>query len=364
MTLWVVKIGTSLLRGTKEYSTEDVIGRFSSCIAESKRRGDKVILVTSGAVGIGCHRLGIKERPEDLTNLQAVAAVGQVHLMGLYEKALKQHGYDIAQILLTRADLNSRISYRNAAMTFKRLLDWGVVPVVNENDTLSAEELRYGDNDTLSALVATAVSADQLILLTDVDRLYSSDPRHNAEAQPISDIHHPRELLPLELTNKAGGHWGTGGIKTKLTSARIATASGITVQLADGRNPQMLGKLLAGARGGTVFHPHPSPIGTKKSWLAHALKPLGAIHLDDGACDAIQNRGASVLLVGVEKTEGDFSANQPVKIINTSGQEIARGISSLSSDFLKESMKKSRKSSTSPVVIHRDVLVLSKELIM
>ena len=364
MTLWVVKIGTSLLRGTKEHSTEEVIEIFSSCIAESKNRGDKVILVTSGAVGVGCNRLGIKERPEDLTNLQAVAAVGQVHLMGLYEKAMRRHGYDIAQILLTRADLNSRISYRNASMTFKKLLDWNVVPVVNENDIVSSEELRYGDNDTLSALVATAVSADQLILLTDIDRLYSKDPREDSEAQPISDIHHPRELLPLEQINQGAGNWGTGGIKTKLTSARIATASGITVQLADGRNPKMLEKLLTGTRGGTVFHPHPKPIGTKKSWLAHALKPLGAIHLDDGACDAIQNRGASVLLVGVEKIEGRFSANQPVKIINASMQEIARGISSLSSDYLNESMKNLKKTSSSPVVIHRDVLVLTNELIM
>ena len=364
MTLWVLKIGTSLLRGTKECPTEAVIEKYCACIAESKKRGDNIIVVTSGAVGIGCQKLGIKERPEELTNLQAVAAVGQVHLMGLYEKAMKHHGYDIAQILLTRADLNSRISYRSASMTFKNLLDWGVVPVVNENDTLSAEELRYGDNDTLSALVATAVSANQLILLTDVDKLYSSDPRKNSSAQPISDIHHPRELITLEELNKDGSNWGTGGIKTKLISARIATASGITVQLADGRNPLILEKLLKGGRGGTVFHPHPKPIGTKKSWLAHALKPVGEIHLDDGACDAIQKRGASVLLVGVKKVKGDFTNNQPVKIMNTTNIEIGRGICSLSSESLEKSIKSTNKTSSSPVVIHRDVLVLTDELNM
>ncbi len=366
MTLWVVKIGTSLLRGIADRSTEEIINSYSSCIAASKKRGDSVIVVTSGAVGVGCDRLGIKERPEDMTNLQAAAAVGQVHLMGLYEKAMKVYGYNVAQILLTRADLSSRLSYRNASMTFKKLLAWGIVPVVNENDSLSSEELRYGDNDTLSALVATAVSADQLILLTDVDRLYSSDPRINTKAKPISDVHHPREIKPLEEMNKKVSDWGTGGITTKLTSARIATASGITVHLADGRNPELLGELLKGSRGGTVFHPHPTPIGNRKSWLAHALKPLGTIYLDDGACEAIQNRGASVLLVGVKKIEGTFSANQPVRMINTKSKEIARGISSMSSDFINNSLKSSiaTDSSPSPVVIHRDVLVLTKELLL
>ena len=363
MTLWVVKVGTSLLRGTSERSTEKIIDSYCACIAASKKRGDGVILVTSGAVGVGCHLLKIKDRPDDLTNLQAAAAVGQVHLMGLYEKAMKSYGHNVAQILLTRADLNSRLSYRNASKTLKKLLDWRVVPIVNENDTLSAEELSYGDNDTLSALVATAVSADQLILLTDVDRLYSSDPRKNLNAQPIFDIHHPKELKPLQDQEKGSGHWGTGGIKTKLDSARIATASGITVHLADGRNPQMLEALLKGSRGGTVFHPNPKPIGNRKSWLAHALKPLGTIHLDKGACDAIKNRGASLLLVGIKKVEGTFSANQPVKVIDTTANEIARGISSLSSDFLNNSLRNSKTSSPSPVVIHRDVLVLTNELL-
>ena len=364
MTLWVVKVGTSLLRGTTEHSTEKIIDRYSLCIANSRKRGDSLIIVTSGAVGVGCNQLGIKERPEELINLQAAASVGQVKLMGLYEKAMASYGYDVAQILLTRADLSSRLSYRNASKTLKALLKWGVVPIVNENDSISAEELRYGDNDTLSALVATAVSADQLILLTDVDRLYSSDPRKDSGAQPISDVHHPRELEPLEDINKESGHWGTGGIKTKLTSARIATGSGITVHLADGRNPEMLEQLLKGSRGGTVFHPSQKPISNRKSWLAHALKPLGTIHLDNGASEAIQNRGASLLLVGVKKVEGTFSANQPVRVIDTKSEEIARGISSLSSDFLNTSLKNSITSSPSPLVIHRDVLVLTKELLL
>ena len=358
MTLWVIKIGTSLLRGTSKQSTSEIINNYSACIAESKSRGDQVIIVTSGAVGLGCQRLGLKERPFDLPSLQAAAAIGQVYLMRLYEVAMKMYGYKIAQILLTRLDLESRVSYQNASMTLRKLLDLGIVPVVKENDTLSAEELKYGDNDTLSALVAAAVKADQLILLTDIDRLYSSDPRKDANAQPIYDVHHPKELKSLEEFSKEGGGWGTGGIRTKLASARIATASGITVHLADGRKPHTLQELLNGTRGGTVFHPNPKPLGTKKSWLAHALKPLGNIHLDDGACKAIQEKGASLLLVGVSKVDGHFAENQPVKIINSKSVEIGRGISSLSSEYLRNALKTSSNSSPSPLVIHRDVLVL------
>ena len=363
MTLWVIKIGTSLLRGNKDKTTAEIIDSYSGCIAASKSRGDSIILVTSGAVGLGCRRLGIEERPEDLVSLQATAAVGQVHLMALYEKAMELYGCNIAQILLTRADLGSRDRYRNASMTLKKLLDLGIIPIVNENDTLSAEELRYGDNDTLSALVATAVHADQLILLTDVDRLYSTDPRKDESAQPILDVHHPKELKTYKGLSNESGNWGTGGIKTKLDSARIATTSGITVHLADGRSPEVLEKVLKGSRGGTVFHPQPKPLKNKKSWLAHALKPVGTIHLDNGASEAIQNKGASLLLVGVKKVEGNFSANQPVRILNDSSEEIGRGISSLSSDLLKNSLDNPKSSISSPLVIHRDVLVLTEKLL-
>ncbi len=361
MSLWVIKIGTSILRGTNEISTSEVINKISSSIASSKDRGDQVILVTSGAVGLGCYLLGLKKRPEDIVSLQASASVGQGQLMSLYDSAMNKHGYKVAQILLTRNDLRSRASYQNASLTLKKLLEWEILPIVNENDALSSEELRYGDNDTLSALVAAAVSADQLILLTDIDRLYSSDPRTNSSAEPITDVHSLNELKELEEESNESGSWGTGGVKTKLSAARIATASGITVHLADGRKPDMLEQLLQGSRGGTVFHPNPSPIGNRKSWLAYALKPLGALHLDQGACEAIQNRGASLLLVGVKKIEGNFAANEPVKVINANGREVARGISSKSSDFLLRALRVPLTFERSPVVIHRDVLVLTGE---
>ena len=363
MTRWIIKIGTSLLRGNKEIDTYTVINNYCSHIAKAKKKGDQIIVVSSGAVGLGCYRLGMKERPKDISSLQAAAALGQSHLMALYEKAMDNYGYKVAQILLTRAELGTRECYQNASRTLNKLLDWNLIPVVNENDTISNEELKYGDNDTLSALVATAISADQLILLTDIDHLYSADPKFDFEAKPITDVHHPEELKTFEETNNKKGEWGTGGIRTKLIAARIATESGIKVQLADGRDPKILKDLLEGLRVGTVFHPHPKPIGNKKSWLAHAIKPVGEISLDHGASFAIQEKGASLLLVGINGLEGDFGPNQPVKILNKDRKEIARGICSLSSEAIKNALNNSISSKKSPIVIHRDALVLTSELV-
>ena len=360
MTTWVIKIGTSLLRGSNKYTTFDIINHYCSYISRAQKRGDKVILVSSGAVGLGCQKMSFKIRPKEIISLQASAAIGQLHLMALYEKAMNKFGYNIAQILLTRSELGSRNSYKSASQTLKKLLEWDVIPIVNENDITSDEELKYGDNDTLSALVATAISADQLLLLTDIDHLYSSDPKTDIKAKPIKDINNSTELNKLELFNKET-RWGTGGIKTKLIAAKIATESGIKVQLADGRDPETLGGLLDGKRIGTIFHPHPNPIGNRKSWLSHAIKPVGEIQLDDGASEAIQNKGASLLLVGVKKVSGNFISNQPVKVINTEGKEIAKGICSMSSDAIKIGINSKSSITGSPLVIHRDVLVLTSE---
>ena len=354
MTLWVVKIGTSLLRG----ETAATIEGYARCFAAAMARGDQVVLVTSGAVGLGCQKLAMSSRPDTVVALQAAAAIGQGALMALYERAMARHGRSVAQVLLTRSDLADRRRYQNASGTLRQLLSWGVLPVINENDALSTAELRFGDNDTLSALVAAAVEAQQLILLTDVDRLYSSDPRVDADAEPISDVRHPRDLDQLEQGAGDGGRWGTGGMTTKLAAARIATASGITVQLADGRNPSRLEALLQGERGGTVFHPHPEPLGNRRSWLAHVLRPEGEIQLDAGACDALKNRGASLLLVGVTAVRGDFAANQPVQLLDPQGQDVGRGLCSMDSDQLRAVMNAPSLGESSPVVVHRDALVL------
>ena len=360
MTTWVIKIGTSLLRENSKYTTFDIINNFCSHISKAQKKGDKIILVTSGAVGLGCHKMSFKVRPKEIISLQAAAAIGQLHLMALYEKAMNRFGYKVAQILLTRSELGSRTSYKSASRTLKKLIEWNVIPIVNENDITSDEELKYGDNDTLSALVAIAISADQLILLTDIDHLYSSDPKTNSKARPIKDINSSKELNKLELSNEQTT-WGTGGIKTKLIAAKIATESGIKVQLADGRNPETLGELLNGKRIGTVFHPHPKPIGNRKSWLSYAIRPVGELHLDDGASEAIKNKGASLLLVGVKKVSGNFISNQPVKVINTEGEEIAKGICSMSSDAIKIGINEKSETTGSPLVIHRDVLVITND---
>ena len=364
MTLRVVKVGTSLLRGQKGQTTADVIDQLTTALAESLDRGDRAVLVSSGAVGLGCRRLGRERRPEGVVGLQAAAAIGQGHLMGIYDQAMARHGRAVAQVLLTRSEIADRRSYTSASATLHQLLDWEVLPIVNENDTVSSAELRFGDNDTLSALVAAAVGADELILLTDIDSLYSADPRVDATAKPISDVHHPDELAELEEGAGDGGRWGTGGMTTKLAAARIATASGITVHLADGRQPGVLEELLDGGRGGTVFHPHPEPLGSRKSWLAHALEPMGNLRLDAGACQALRDRGASLLLVGVQAIEGSFGSNQPVTLMDPDGQELARGLSSMSSDDLDRALAAAADQSAdnktnSPVVVHRDVLVMT-----
>ena len=362
MTLRVVKVGTSLLRERPEASTAEAISTLSASLAQCIAAGDRLVLVSSGAVGLGCQRLGMERRPVSLTGLQAAAAIGQGHLMSLYEEALAQHSIPVAQVLLTRADLADRRRYRSASATLHQLLEWGVLPIVNENDTVSSVELRFGDNDTLSALVAAAIGADDLILLTDVASLYSADPRSDADARPITDVLHPSQIDALEKGAGDGGRWGTGGMTTKLAAARIATASGITVHLGDGRQPEALQAMLRGGRGGTVFHPHPQPLGNRKSWLAHALRPSGVLTLDDGACRALMEKGASLLLVGITHLEGEFDANQAVRLVNAAGKEVARGLSSMNSaklrDQLAETSSDANHQGGAPVVVHRDAMVL------
>ena len=361
MKLWVIKIGTSILRGNGNELTENVIKTFCKHINYFILKGNKVVLVTSGAVGLGCQKLSLEQRPNDLASLQAAAAVGQVNLMTLYEKEMNNLGNNIAQILITKADFNTRESFNNASKTFKRLLDLNVIPIVNENDSISNEEIKYGDNDTLSALVALAVNANKLILLTDIDKLYTEDPRQNHKAVPILEVYNKAELKEIKDKNNfnLNNEWGTGGITTKLLAAEIATNGGIMVQLADGRQDKNLQKIFDDEKVGTIFYPLDKPIRNKKSWLAHAIHTVGEINLDDGACSAVLNKGASILLVGIIKVKGNFASNQPIRILNKDNIEIAKGITSLSSDFLKNNLKNNGDKSPSMIVVHRDVLALT-----
>ncbi len=361
----VIKVGTSLLRGQSDRSTSAVIMDLAASLARAQRAGERIALVTSGAVGLGCTALGLTARPPDLASLQAAAAVGQGRLMALYQEAFGVRGLTVAQVLLTRADLASRRNYRRACLTLEQLLAWNVVPIVNENDTVATEELRFGDNDTLSALVAVAIGADELVLLTDVDRLYSADPRTDAEAVPIAEVHDPTHLEQLQEGAGGGGQWGTGGMTTKLTAARIATASGIRVRLADGRDPAVLEALLAGASVGTVFHPSATPLPDRKGWLAHALVPCGTLVLDAGAEHALRHQGASLLAVGVTAVEGAFERLAPVRLTASDGREIGRGLCRLSSEEVRAILGLGREAirqrlgDDGGAIVHRDHLVLA-----
>ncbi len=360
MELWVLKIGTSIIRGNNYISTEDVIKNLCENITNFISKGNKIVLVTSGAVGLGCKKLSLKQRPKELSHLQAMAAIGQVNLMSLYQKEMDKKGINIAQILITKADFNTRDSFKNASKTLNQLIRLNVIPIVNENDTIANEELKYGDNDTLSALVSVALNANKLILLTDIENLYSKDPKTNNDAKPIKEVNN-NELKKIKESNNQNinNEWGTGGITTKLIAAEIATKSGVKVQLVDGRNKDNIKDIFENKNIGTIFNPCEKPIGNKKSWLAHAIQTVGEIILDDGACFAIQNKGASLLLVGIIEISGNFSSNQPVRILNKNKKEVAKGITSMSSDYIKNIMDKNFENSHSQIVVHRDVLALT-----
>ena len=341
----VVKVGTSLLRAGDEF-----LQALAANLSAERQRGTRLVLVTSGAVGLGCNELGLAQRPQLVEELQAAAAIGQGQLMARYDAVFRPHGQTVAQVLLTRGDLASRRRFIKASRTLLQLLDWDVLPIINENDTLATEELRFGDTATLSALVAVAIGANELLLLTDVDRLYSADPKANANARPIREVRDLDELNALDSAAGDGGRWGTGGMTTKLAAARIATASGIQVRLGNGRNPAVVRELLGGGDHGTRFLPSSEPIPDRKGWLAHALVPEADVVIDAGAEKALIEQGGSLLAVGVSSIEGSFEAQQPVRICNSSGQELARGLSRCSSDQVQG------------VVVHRDQMVITAHL--
>lgn len=324
----VIKVGTSTLTDaqTGTLALSAIAGLVES-LCQLQRQGHQVILVSSGAVGVGCSRLSLRERPKTMSMKQAVAAVGQGRLIRVYDDLFSTLGQPIAQVLLTRSDLVQRSRYVNSYRTFRQLLKLGVVPIVNENDTVAVEELRFGDNDTLSALVASLVGADWLFLLTDVDRLYSADPRNNPDAQPIDRIESLEDLADLNISvGDRGTQWGTGGMLTKLQAARIATTAGVRTIITEGRRPENVGRILAGENLGTQFEPHPGPSTARKRWIAHSLIPAGKLYLDGGAVQAICKSGKSLLAAGITEVEGEFQTNEAVQLCSPDGVEVARGI--------------------------------------
>lgn len=334
-------------------------------MADLANEGREVILVTSGAIGAGASRLGLPQRPQTIPEKQAVAAVGQGLLMQAYEKLFAEYGRVVAQILLTRADVTARDRFLNCRHTLLTLFRFEVVPVVNENDTVAVEELHFGDNDTLAALVASLVGADVVILLSDVPGLFAADPRVHPSA-PLLDI--VSEITP-ELERAAGGPgstFGRGGMATKLQAARVAMRAGIPLILADGERPDVLQQALAGEPVGTLFWPRHARLGSRKRWIAFHEEPRGAVTIDPGAGRALVREGKSLLPIGIVTVTGAFAAGDLVRICDATGQELARGLVNYSAAEI-EKIKGARSHQIAArlghkaydEVIHRDNLAVS-----
>jgi glutamate 5-kinase len=342
----VIKIGTSsLTQQSIEESSERVstgkiaIGTIAALVETLtylRSCGHRVVLVSSGAVGVGCARLNLSERPRKMAMKQAVAAVGQGRLMRIYDDLFSSLQQPIAQVLLTRREIMERNSYVNAQNTFQALLELGVIPIVNENDTVAIDELKFGDNDTLSALVASLIKADWLFLLTDVDRLYSADPRLVPDAKPI-ELVNCAEFSQLQVeAGSSNSGWGTGGMATKLAAARIATDSGVRTVITQGKFPQNIIKIVRGEKLGTQFEAQPRRDNARKRWIAYGLVPMGKLYLDSGAVKAICQGGKSLLPAGITAIEGDFSVADAVQLCDSQGKEIARGIVNYTSSEIEQ----------------------------
>ncbi len=360
-----IKIGTSSLTTLTGQLALSTIAALVETVARLRQQGHRVLLVSSGAVGVGRVRLGLQERPKTLAAKQAIAAVGQGRLMRIYDDLFANLQQPIAQVLLTRRELMERGSYVNASNTFEELFNLGVVPIVNENDTVAVEELKFGDNDTLSALVAGLVGAEWLFILTDVDRLYSADPRRDPAAAPIERVA-PAELAALQV--EAGGsssQWGTGGMATKLAAARIATRAGVRTVITQGRNPANIERILGGEAIGTQFEPHLDPEPARKRWIADGPIPAGTLVLDRGATRALCERGKSLLAAGIVRVTGDFAAMEAVALCDLDGIEIGRGLTNYNSQEIaaiagKQSIEIPQLLgyAAAETVVHRDNLVL------
>ena len=364
----VVKVGSALLVDGKRGDADQAwLSAFAADIGRLRDRGQKVVIVSSGAVALGRRRLGLKSRKLVLDEKQAAAAAGQSLLMRAWEEALAPHGAVAAQILLTRDDTETRRRWLNARATVQTLLSLGAVPVVNENDTVATEEIRYGDNDRLAARVAQMVGADLLVLLSDVDGLYTADPRRDPSAShiPHVDAITPELVAMAEGANLADGV-GTGGMATKIAAARIAADAGCATMIGLGRSPASSGPLSAiegGARS-TLIDAGRTPLAAYKQWIAGGLSPMGEIVIDPGAATALRS-GKSLLPSGVVEVRGQFGKGDPVSVLDGEGREVARGLACYDADAARairglrsDAIEAALGYSDRPVLIHRDDLVL------
>jgi glutamate 5-kinase len=359
----VVKVGTSTLTGADGFIDRDWLADLARQTVALREAGAHVVIVSSGAIAAGLESMGLSARPSEITGLQAMAAVGQVHLIGTYAELMAQRDVQVAQVLLTRHDTGHRQAYLYACRTLDRLLEMDVVPVVNENDTTSVDEIRFGDNDTLAALVGVMVRADLVVLLTDIEGLFDAHP----DSEGASLLERVDELTDDVLAAACGtrGVVGTGGMVTKLEAARILMKAGIPMVVCDGRRPDVLIDAYGGEPVGTYFAGGEGEVEARKLWIAFARHPKGSVFVDAGARDALCLRGKSLLPAGVVRVEGSFRAGDPIAIIDEAGGQVARGLADVSSIDLDriKGLKSSEIGTKAPElagkeVVHRDRLVI------
>ncbi|MGA0031919.1 MAG: glutamate 5-kinase [Burkholderiales bacterium] len=360
----VIKVGSGLVTNAGLGLDHAALTGWAEQIARLRTEGREVVLVSSGAIAEGMQRLGWSRRPHALHELQAAAAVGQMGMVQVYESCFRSHGLRSAQILLTHDDLADRKRYLNARSTLRTLLDLGVIPVINENDTVAMDEIRFGDNDTLAALVTNLIEADALVILTDQRGLYSADPRKHPEATPIAEAVAGDPHLET-IAGAAGSAIGRGGMLTKVLAAKRAARSGADTVIAWGREPDVLLRLAAGERIGTQLLAQQATIAARKQWLADHLQVRGRLTLDAGAVNALVTGQKSLLPVGVCAASGNFERGEVVSCVDESGREIARGLVNYSyADTRRILRTPSNRIETilgyvdEPELIHRDNLVL------
>jgi glutamate 5-kinase len=362
----VVKVGSSLVTNEGRGLDEQAIGEWCRQMGALVREGREVIMVSSGAIAEGMKRLGWTTRPSELHELQAAAAVGQMGLAQMYETKLRENGLGSAQVLLTHADLADRERYLNARSTLLTLLTHGVLPVINENDTVVNDEIKFGDNDTLGALVANLVEADALIILTDQKGLFTADPRRDPSATFVHEARAGDAKLE-EMAGGAGSSLGKGGMITKILAAKRAAGSGASTVIAWGREPDALLRLAKGEPIGTLLVAPTHKQQARKQWMADHLQLRGSVTIDAGAVNKLRDEGKSLLPIGMTQVEGDFSRGEVIAIQDPQGQEVARGLANYAS---AEARLLCRKPSTEietllgyiaePEMVHRDNLVLTK----
>jgi glutamate 5-kinase len=362
----VVKVGSSLVTNEGRGLDAQAIGNWCRQLAVLAAQGRELVMVSSGAIAEGMLRLGWNTRPKELHEQQAAAAVGQMGLVQMYETRLREHGLRSAQVLLTHADLADRERYLNARSTLLTLLALQVIPVINENDTVVNEEIKFGDNDTLGALVANLIEADALVILTDQRGLYSADPRKDPQARFIDEAEAGDPVLE-QMAGGAGSSIGRGGMITKVLAAKRAAGSGASTVIAWGREPDVLLRLAAGARIGSALVARTAKLAARKQWMVDHLQLRGAVVVDDGAVQKLRDEGKSLLPIGVVQVHGDFQRGDVIAVRSAGGKELARGLANYSST---ETRLIARKPSTQievalgyvnePELIHRTNLVLSQ----